>query len=104
MADEIKVGMALLDYVEEVALISADLCSALSEVETAKTALEDAYTGDAKEYMQAYLNQLYHHLEKMILFYANLAAYINGAFEKITKKDEALSRWVLKNCEYVEVS
>lgn len=102
MSDEIKVGVALLDYVEQCAEISGDLCNALAEVELAKNSLLDAYEGSAKESMEGYLSQLNHHLEKMILFYGNLTSYIYGAFNQMEDKDEALSAWVIKNCEYVE--
>jgi hypothetical protein len=102
MADEIKVGVALLDYMETCAEISADLSQALGQVELAKTALEDAYVGDAKEYMEAFLLAFYHHLEKLIFFYGNLTTYMYGCFDKMEEKDEALAQWVIANCEYKE--
>ena len=99
MADskEIKTGVALLNYVQELTNINTNLSNALTEVYYAQTTLETAYIGDAKEEMTMYLNSLYQHIQKMITLYGSLLTYIYGAYEKLEAADEALSEWILVN-------
>lgn len=99
MADskEIKTGVALLNYVQEITNISTNLSSALTEVYTARTLLESSYVGDAKEEMSQYINSLYAHIQKMMTLYGSLLTYIYGAYEKLEATDEALSQWILNN-------
>ena len=52
--------------------------------------------------MNSYLEYLYGHIQKLILFYGNLAVYINGAFNTIEDCDEILSNY-LENNGYVAV-
>ena len=94
---EIKTGVALLNYVQEITNISTNLSSALTEVYTAKTLLESSYVGDAKEEMSLYINSLYSHIQKMMTLYGSLLTYIYGAYEKLEATDEALSQWILNN-------
>ena len=94
---EIKTGVALLNYVQEVTNVSTNLGNALTEVYTAKNALENAYIGEAKEEMTMYIGSLYAHLQKMITLYGSLLTYIYGAYETMEEKDEILSQWILSN-------
>ena len=95
--NEIKTGVALLDYVEKIMKISLNLGNAVTEVYTAKTTLETAYIGEAKEEMEQYLYSFDAHLQKMITLYSSLSSYIYGVYDKMEAKDAALSRWVLAN-------
>ena len=102
MVDEIKTGVALLNYVGENAKIVEDLSSALNEVFDAMEKYNGSYVGQADSVMSGYLSLLYHHIEKMIFLHGNLGSYIYGAYEKMECKDEALAQWVISNCEIKE--
>ena len=95
--NEIKTGVALLDYVEKITEISLNLGNAMTEVYTAKTTLESAYIGEAKVEMEQYLYSFDAHLQKMVTLYSSLSSYIYGVYDKMEAKDEALSRWILAN-------
>ena len=91
--NEIKLGVELLDYVVQIGNISKYLSNALSKVYSARQQLETAYTGDAKEEMELYINSYYGHIQKMITMYASLGTYISNAFDKLEAQDEALAAW-----------
>lgn len=99
MADskEIKAGVALLNYVQEITNISMNLGNAMTEVYNAKSMLESAYIGDAKEEMTMYIGSLYAHIQKMNTMYGSLLTYIYNAYETLAAKDEALAEWILQN-------
>ncbi|QFJ53723.1 hypothetical protein [Pseudobutyrivibrio xylanivorans] len=95
--NEIKTGVALLNYVQEITNITTSLGNAMTEVYTAKTALEGAYIGEAKEEMTMYIGSLYAHIQKMVTLYGSLMTYIYNAYETMEDKDEILSKWILSN-------
>lgn len=94
---EIKAGVALLNYVQEITSISMNISKAMTEVYYAKTLLETSYVGDAKEEMTMYIGSLYAHIQKMSTMYGSLMTYIYNAYETLAAKDEALAEWILQN-------
>lgn len=96
MADteEVKVGEALLDYVEQVTNIISSLGLAESKINDIIEKFPNSYEGYASPQMESYLNSLYGHIQKMIFFYGNLATYINNVFETVEGHDQILAKYL----------
>ena len=97
MDEEVKVGEALLDYVEQVTNIISSLGLAESKLTDIIDKFPDDYYGDADSYMNTYLNSLYGHIQKQIFFYGNLATYINNVFETVDDYDQILADYLVEH-------
>ncbi len=89
----VKIGVELIDYTIKIFNIMNYLTISNNDINAALTDLEAAYIGDAKKEIEEYLKNFSKHIEKMNILYQSLMIYIQGVYDSMEEKDEALAEW-----------
>ena len=96
MADEIKIGEEVLDYIAELGNIGAELQEAYTYAVRCVTNLsEGSYQGMAEEEVKLFFNSLESHLQRMIFLYQAAASYISNAYRTMYYNEEQLVDWII---------
>lgn len=98
MADEIKIGEGVLDYISELGKIQTAVQNAYISAEKCVQTIEgeDTYEGDAAAEMEAFFKSLAANLQKMVFLYQASATYIYNAYNTLYYNEQQLVNWVIE--------
>lgn len=96
MAEQIKIGEEVLDYIAELGKIEEEVQEAYTYAVRCVTTLPSGYRGSAKEEMKLFFNSLESHLQRMIFLYQAASSYISNAYQTMYYNEEQLIDWIIE--------
>lgn len=82
MAEEIKIGEGVLNYITQLGEIKEQMTAAYTYATACKTSMESdtVYKGKAKEEIDLFFTSLTGNMERMIMLYGAAVTYITNAY------------------------
>lgn len=105
MADDLMIGVELLDYIKELEDVENELIKAWETASEIKKILggEDTYEGEASETLMTFATGLEQHLERLLMLYQKAASYVSHTYESMYQSDIAMAAWLLDHMEESQV-
>ncbi len=105
MTDDLIIGVELLDYMNELTDVAAEIIKAQEIASEIKRILgdEDTYEGEAREPLMVFVTGLEQHLERLFMLYQKAASYANHTYESMYQSDAAMAAWLLGQMEESQV-
>lgn len=97
MADEIKIGEDVLNYIGDINSVMTNLSSAYAYAESCRKSIseEEIYQGDAQEELKLYFESLAGHIQKMLLLYQAASSFISNAYVTHYYNEQQIVDWVI---------